>query len=81
MKFSIWESRLPDLFPNTCDDMGREIIGSVELQRLITEALRAVEDGYDDCQFTGIVKYREPDDENCNWSPPSFVATGRPGDL
>ena len=59
--------------------MGGEIIGSVELQRLITEALRAVEDGYDDCQFTGIVKYREADDEGCNWSPSFIRCSGMPG--
>ena len=59
--------------------MGREIINSVELQRLMTEALQAVEDDYKDCQFTGIIKYLEPDDEGCNWSPPGIRCSGIPG--
>ena len=59
--------------------MDREIIDSVELQRLMTKALQAMEEDYKDCQFNGIKKYREPDDEGCNWSPPSIHCSGMPG--
>ncbi len=42
----------------------------------MAEALQAVEDDYKDCQFTGIIKYREPDGEGCNWSPPGIRCSG-----
>ena len=61
--------------------MARTIVDSSELQRLMTEALQAMEDDYKDCRFNGITKYQEPDDEGCNWSPPYFRCSGMPGEV
>ena len=48
--------------------MARTIVDSSELKRLMTEALQAMEDDYQDCQFGGIMKLEEPDEHGCNWS-------------
>jgi len=48
----------------------RAVVDSSELQRVMTAALHSLNEDYQDRQFGGIVKLREPDKDGCNWRPP-----------
>ncbi len=60
--------------------MTRELVSAEQLQQILNDELHGYE-GYEDCQFGGIMALRGTDEDGCNWSDPGFRCSGMPAEV